>query len=383
MTSDRDITELRRPNRLTVCLIVRDEAERLGACLESLATGKGDRRDWSNFSALWDELVVVDTGSVDDTVTIAESYGARVEHFEWCDDYAAARNYAETFATGDYVFWIDGDETLVAGHELIREIVARGEEDAVRPACRGSIADDAPHLRQELLRRRGHGQWQYPVHESLTCPPGRPEPGIVYQHHERTAPERSPELDDRWAALRKRVAAHFDHESLGYLAREYAVNGMWHEAVAFAELALAQPHPEASIVDSELAIVLGNAYRMIGQRERSLAAYRRAVTEYDGWAEPFYSLALAFAQDGRPDRAVTWVWASLPLNPVAGHSPFGESLYVWRRQALLGQCYARLGRIEQAVPLLREAVNAGAGEGVPDTLRECEKLLRKKIVVAR
>ncbi len=57
-----------------------------------------------------DQLVVVDTGSTDKTVEIAQSYGAEVYHFEWIDDFAAARNFAISKASGDIIYFLDADE---------------------------------------------------------------------------------------------------------------------------------------------------------------------------------------------------------------------------------------------------------------------------------
>ncbi|HEY9721072.1 MAG TPA: glycosyltransferase, partial [Oscillatoriaceae cyanobacterium] len=85
--------------RLSACLIVKNEAEKLPRCLASLKDHV-------------DEIVVVDTGSDDETVAIAESFGARVHHFAWCDDFSAARNAALEQATGDWILAIDADEEL-------------------------------------------------------------------------------------------------------------------------------------------------------------------------------------------------------------------------------------------------------------------------------
>ena len=57
-----------------------------------------------------DEIIVVDTGSVDNTVKIAKELGAQVEHFEWCNDFAKARNYAISKCSGDYIIFLDADE---------------------------------------------------------------------------------------------------------------------------------------------------------------------------------------------------------------------------------------------------------------------------------
>ena len=72
---------------LSVCLIVRNEEAHLARCLEPVR-------------ALADELIVVDTGSTDRTLEIAESFGARTFHLTWQDDFSLARNYCISQATG-------------------------------------------------------------------------------------------------------------------------------------------------------------------------------------------------------------------------------------------------------------------------------------------
>ncbi len=69
-----------------------------------------------------DEMVVVDTGSVDATRAIARQTGARLYEFSWCDDFSAARNESLDKATSDWIFWMDADDTLPAesGRELRR-----------------------------------------------------------------------------------------------------------------------------------------------------------------------------------------------------------------------------------------------------------------------
>ncbi|RMF80009.1 MAG: glycosyltransferase family 2 protein, partial [Nitrospirae bacterium] len=86
--------------RLSGCLLARDEEANLPRCLASLAP-------------VVDEVVVCDTGSRDRTVAIAEAAGARVVHFPWCDDFAAAHNFLHRHATGDWILWIDADEELL------------------------------------------------------------------------------------------------------------------------------------------------------------------------------------------------------------------------------------------------------------------------------
>lgn len=82
---------------VSAVMIVKD-AQTLARCLTSL-------QGWV------DEIVVVDTGSTDGTVAVAESFGATIGHFAWVDDFSAARNHALSLATSEWVLVIDADET--------------------------------------------------------------------------------------------------------------------------------------------------------------------------------------------------------------------------------------------------------------------------------
>ena len=90
----------RAAQTLSVCLIVKNEEQLLGDCLESIR-------------GIADQLVILDTGSTDRTLEIAQSYQAELHHFAWSNDFSAARNESIKYATGDWILWIDADERLV------------------------------------------------------------------------------------------------------------------------------------------------------------------------------------------------------------------------------------------------------------------------------
>jgi len=85
--------------KLSLCMIVKDEEVALPKCLGSVKD-------------VVDQIIVLDTGSTDKTPDIAKQFGAEVHHFEWCNDFSAARNDALKYVTGDWVLVLDADETL-------------------------------------------------------------------------------------------------------------------------------------------------------------------------------------------------------------------------------------------------------------------------------
>ncbi|WP_338707272.1 tetratricopeptide repeat-containing glycosyltransferase family 2 protein [Paenibacillus amylolyticus] len=97
-----------RAERISLCMIVKNEEELLPHCLASV-------------QGAVDEIIVVDTGSSDRSAEIAQQYGALVVGFEWCEDFAAARNAGLERASGDWILFLDADEALDrAAREQIR-----------------------------------------------------------------------------------------------------------------------------------------------------------------------------------------------------------------------------------------------------------------------
>ncbi len=86
--------------KLSLCAIALDEEVALPQCLSSV-------------TGVVDEIVLLDTGSSDRTKEIAQSFGAKVYDYKWCNDFSAARNEALKYVEGDWVLVLDADEVLV------------------------------------------------------------------------------------------------------------------------------------------------------------------------------------------------------------------------------------------------------------------------------
>lgn len=148
--------------RVSLCLIVKDEEDNLPDCLASAAD-------------LFDEVVVVDTGSSDQTKAIAARCGAKVFDFPWVDSFAAARNESLRHATGHWIFWLDADDRLDgANREKLRALLTGLADENVAYAMKclclpaagsGGPATTVDHVR--LFRNRPDVRWEHRVHEQI------------------------------------------------------------------------------------------------------------------------------------------------------------------------------------------------------------------------
>lgn len=146
--------------RITLCMIARNEAEFLPECLESV---KG----------VVDEILLVDTGSTDETPEIARRYGAKVIFHSWKDDFSEARNVGLDHATGDWILWLDADERLTPqARPLVREGVRHPQFAAYYLEIVNVLNEAKPdevfiHRAVRLFRRLSIVKWEGRVHEQV------------------------------------------------------------------------------------------------------------------------------------------------------------------------------------------------------------------------
>lgn len=146
--------------KISACLIVKNEAVLLPRCLESI-------------QSFVDEIIVVDTGSSDNTVEIAHGYGARVYHFTWINDFSAARNESLRYASSDWIFYIDADEIVdSASASKIRQVITRGDIMAVTvrqciPQQTDNIATAFYSEYCRLFRRHPAIRFEGTIHEQI------------------------------------------------------------------------------------------------------------------------------------------------------------------------------------------------------------------------
>ena len=290
-------------------LIVRDAAETLGVCLKSI-------------EGLWDQLVVVDTGSTDQTVDIARSFGAEIHYFQWIDDFAAARNFSWDQLKTQWAFWVDGDDLFVGREyfdELVRKVEDAGVDGAIleyfysfdtegarllqqlEPRILGRHVA-APEVyatlqarvnttqwRERLVRLDPAWRWAYPIHEALPAAGRRlgkyDRIKIIHRRHVRSRPIPSRRNLD---ILLRVPPERRDERIWFYLGMEWVQHGDLEASIQGFEQYL----PCSTVPDEKYLALhyLADLHRAKGLLERALEYDLRAVQLRPTWRDAYAGL---------------------------------------------------------------------------------------------
>ncbi|QMS87271.1 glycosyltransferase [Nostoc edaphicum CCNP1411] len=272
--------------KLSLCMIVKNEASTLPKCLSSVRK-------------VVDEMVVLDTGSIDRTPNIAQQLGAKVHHFKWCNDFSAARNAALKYVTGDWILVLDADETLnPAIVPQLREAIARDEYLLINLVRHEVGAEQSPYsLVSRLFRNHPDIRFDRPYHALV---------------------------DDSVAAILTKEP----HWQVGYLPgvallhvgyqkSAIAQNNKYAKAATAMEGFLAT-HPDDPYVCSKL----GALYVQTGKITQGMELLRRGITlvedNYDILYELHYHLGIAYNRLKKFPQAISHYQAAikLPIYPM-------------------------------------------------------------------
>lgn len=148
-----------RPS-VALAMIVKNEAHNLPRLFKSI-------------EGCFDEIHITDTGSTDDTVEIAKANGAQVHHFEWVNDFAAARNASFAPVKTDYVVWLDADDCIEnpEAFKLFRDTSMGLSDFHLVPYHYASDASGKPvctFSRERVFKVSRRFQWRYFIHEGVT-----------------------------------------------------------------------------------------------------------------------------------------------------------------------------------------------------------------------
>jgi len=150
---------------LSIGLIVKNEEKYLKSCLSGIKP---------ILDSLDAELVITDTGSIDNTVNIAKEFTDKINFFEWCNDFSKARNFNMNSCSGKWYMYIDADEILVNSQDIIdffqkkMYLKYNGLSVIIRSFYDKSCTNYSDYRPLRLFERKPDVQFKYAVHEMLT-----------------------------------------------------------------------------------------------------------------------------------------------------------------------------------------------------------------------
>ena len=342
------------PGRLSLCMIVRNEEQRLGRCLESV-------------QGLVDEIIVVDTGSEDHTVQVAEGFGAEVHHFKWVDNFAAARNESLRYATGDWVLWLDADDVLPAEeHGKIRRAMRMGKDRGFFFILEDNGYEQVSCLQLRLFPNLPGVRFDMPVHEQVT--PSLAELGvqcvpthIKVVHTGYVSPEVVRRKKDRYLEIMKRwlVEHPEDYIVRSHIALTYHTTGRLDEAIReYHEIVR-----NSRCKDDENWVIYTTSLLFLGRSFLRKEAYEEALRylKQAEEADPDYiltklSLGECYTKMENPETALGYVHSLLESGYQATFFPIDRRGLECAAHLLLGQNYEMLNRFQEALAEYEEAL---------------------------
>lgn len=322
---------------ISLCMIVKNEERLLARCLASVAD-------------LMDEIIIVDTGSTDATKEIAAQYTDKIYDFTWVQDFSAARNFAFSKATKEYIYSADADEVL---DEENRQAFLQLKETLLpeieivqmyyaNQLAYGTIYNYDKELRPKLFKRLREFVWVEPIHEQVKLEPVVYDSDVAILH----MPESNHKDRDLASFLRMTEKGQPLSKRLHNIyAKELFVSGEEEDflkAAAFFEQSCLDTERSMEEI-KEAACVAARAARIAGDI-RKFFKYALKVVACDGCAEICCELGSYYLEQQDFDEAIVWFYnAAYETESILNIHSSGDIPLTG-----LAQCYRLAGHREQA-----------------------------------
>ena len=324
---------------ISLCMIVKNEEDTIGRCLDSV---KG----------IPDEIVIVDTGSTDLTKEIVGKYTDRILEFTWIDDFAAARNFAFSQATMNYILWLDADDVL---SQLDRELFLKLKQSL------DPLMDvvNMPYLlafdqfgvvtyslrRNRLVKRSKKFRWIGPVHEYLEVYGDVLNSDICVTHKDMCKDDSDRNLKIYENRLTKGEV--FSPRDLYYYANELFDHQLNNRAMEAYHKFLKTG--QGWVEDNLCACgKLADCYQNLGEKDKQLEYIFKSFEHATPRAEFCCRLGLYFLLAEQYAQGVFWYKLATQLEPIDSWGPKIEACWTWLPHLQLCVCYDRLSKHELA-----------------------------------
>ena len=322
---------------LSLCMIVKDEGKTLERCLNSV-------------KSFINEIIIVDTGSKDNTVEIAKKFNAKIYKFKWIDDFSAARNFAFSKATSDNIMWLDGDDfineddikkienllsNMDSSYDYISAeyILARNSEGKVSTSLR----------RNRIVKRQSAFLWVGNVHEYLAVYGKGLEGNFSIEHG------KVKEYTDRNLQIFKTMEKNnkkFTPRDIYYYANELFDNGYYKESInQYNKFIDTKEGWIEDIKGAYLKII--RALNLINEKDKIVDVALESLKIDTPTAEIACSLGEYYFEKENYNQAAFWYRVALDSRPSSLNMSLTNSdYYTWIPSLQLTVCYYNLGNLK-------------------------------------
>ncbi len=343
--------------KLSLAMIVKNEADNLGRCLKSVED-------------VVDEIIVVDTGSTDDTVAIAENFGAKVIRYPWQNDFSAARNVSLDHSTGEWVMFLDADEELVKEDiPELKELLQSTQQEGFffnEFSFVGEKEDDGGVVNPAFRLWRNKPEYRFTgaLHEQIVAKVQSHNPnvgfsGVRIKHYGylnkvTTGKDKiKRNLDILLKEVKDKPNDSFTRFNLGveYLRLSDYDKALEQYKAAFANLSSLSA-AYASVLIRNIALCL----KELGRREEALKVLRDAKEAYPDYTDLFYLEGLVYLEDKDPLTAIKCFKTCLDMGP-SGKTHISQSGVGGHLAAYaLGRAYRLVGDEVEAVVSFKKSL---------------------------
>ncbi|MBN7772600.1 glycosyltransferase [Clostridium aminobutyricum] len=346
---------------ISLCMIVKNEEETLARCLNSV-------------QEIVDEIIIVDTGSVDLTKKIASEFTDKIFDFQWIDDFSAARNESFSKAAKEYILWLDADDILLPEDiEKFKHLKQTLSSDVDVVMMQYNTVFDKQgrptfsYKRERLVKRISHFLWKEPVHEYIQMNGKIINSDIAVTHAkpETRVSNRNIQIYEKQLENGKPLSIR----GMYYYSKELKDHGRHEEAIKQFEqfLNTGNGWVEDNIVACQ---EMAKCYKALGDEKNALLSMFRSFYYDNPRAETCCQIAYFFKSKNEYDKAIFWFEQALNLKkPMDGWGFIQNDCWGYIPSIECAVCYDRLGNHE-----LAEKFNNKAAEFKPD----CPSVLSNK-----